>query len=127
MEFKPNLRFEFVEMLFALAIGQVGIEVGDLVIHKINFWDHPYIFTHLLLGTLIIALSWIGWKSSVARGNTENVISIYSVQFAILLVDLFLVICYFIIVKGAEIPFNSNNKAEINLSTYNLNTSSQSY
>jgi|GEM_PF-6974800 len=123
MERKPNLRFEFVEMLFALAIGQVGIEIGDLVVHSIKFNDYPNLYSHILLGTLIITLSWIGWQSSSARGNSEIVLSIFSFQFIILLLDISLVICYFIIVKTAEVPFNSNNSTEVNKKLNDISTS----
>jgi hypothetical protein len=102
MENKHNLRFEFVGMLFALAIGQVAIECGDIVMKDLIGWQYLYIYVHLLLATVIIATSWVGWQSSHSFGNTRLISSNFSSQFVILLVDIFLVICYFIIVRGAE-------------------------
>jgi hypothetical protein len=104
MEKKENLRFEFVEMLFALAIGQVAIELGDLIFNNFGFVSFPHVYSHLFLATFLISLSWVGWQKSQSHGNILLINSIYSVQFFILLIDLFLVMCYFIIVRGAEIP-----------------------
>lgn len=123
MESKPKLRFEFVEMLFALAIGQVGVEIGDLVI-KENFADafffYPSAYMHLILSTTIIVLSWVGWQQSKSSGNTQIIISTFNLQFLILLVDIFLVFCYFIIVRGAEIPNQIDGKLiATKPSTYN--------
>jgi hypothetical protein len=102
MENTHNLRFEFVGMLFALTIGQVAIECGDIAMKDLIGWQYLYIYAHLLLATVIIATSWVGWQTSHSFGNTRLIHSNFSSQFIILLVDIFLVICYFIIVRGAE-------------------------
>jgi len=89
-------------MLFALAFGQVAVECGDIVIKGKALWEYPHIYAQLLLGTVIIATSWVGWQTSHSFGNTRLIRSIFGQQFIILLIDIFLVICYFIIVRGAE-------------------------
>lgn len=96
-----NLRFVFVQLLFSLAAGQAAIKIGDLVIEGFSFADYHYIYFHLILSVIILSASWVGYQISTA---TENpLISIFSIQYVILLVDIFLVICYFIIVRGAEL------------------------
>ena len=99
---KENLRFEFVEMLFALAIGEVAVEISQAIYLKIGIRENPHIYSHLLLGALIIVLSWIGWQNSKSKGSSLEVESVFSFSFIILLLDILLVTCYFIIVKGAE-------------------------
>lgn len=104
MNEKPTLRFSFVGMLFALAISQVGIEASNFYTGDLRISEYPYFFTQLLLGTYIISSSWIGWQKSNSFGNTLIVNNVFSLSFLILLVDIFLVICYFIVVKGVEQP-----------------------
>lgn len=110
-EKKDKLRFEFIGMIFALAIAQIGFEIGDYfyLSKSINgFYDlsHLFVFSHLTLGTYIIASSWIGWQQSHSRGNQLVLTDSFSKAFFILLIDLLLVICYFIIIKGVEKPFS---------------------
>lgn len=67
------------------------------------FYTHHYVYLHLLLCLIILSTSWVGFQLSASGGNTVEVKAIFSIRFLILLLDLFLVICYFIIVRGAEI------------------------
>ena len=99
---KPLLRFEFVGMLFALAIGQVAIEFVDVYNSQLPFINWYYSFSHLVLATLIIAMSWIGWQSSKSLGYTVTITSIFSLPFLILLIDISLVIIYYLIANGNE-------------------------
>ncbi|PCH68004.1 MAG: hypothetical protein COC06_10225 [Bacteroidales bacterium] len=99
-----KLRFDFIGMMFALAIAQVGVELGEFYNQGLSIRDHLYVLTHLLLAIFIISSSWIGWQKSKSKGNKEAIIDSFSLSYIVLLVDLFLVICYFIIVKGVEKP-----------------------
>jgi hypothetical protein len=110
---KAKLRIEFIGMAFALAVGQVGLEIGDFYSHNLKIHRHMYVFTQLLLGTYIIASSWVGWQKSKSRGHLQEIDNTFSKSFIILLVDLFLVICYFIIVKSVEKPYESNYQATV--------------
>lgn len=105
---QPNLsaklRFDFVGMIFALAIGQVAREVCNFYMEGYSLFDYPYVGTHLFLATYIIASSWIGWKNSESDGNKEPVEDTFSLSFLVLLMDLFLVICYFIIASEVDKP-----------------------
>lgn len=102
---RPNpdkIRVEFIGMAFALAIGELGLEIGKLYLDGVSLREHWYLFTHILLAIYIIASSWVGWQLSESRGNEEVVKDPFSLSFLILLLDLLLVICYFIIVKSID-------------------------
>lgn len=116
-----ELRFVFVEMLFALAIAEVATRAANLVLSGVKITEVAYPYTHLLLATLIIASSWIGWKNSAATGNKSPVKEIFSPGFLVLLLDVALVIFYFILVRGVEEPSNSEIKASAeNETTWSL-------
>lgn len=104
-----KLRFEFIGMAFALAIAQVGIEIGDFYSHGKSLREFPYVLSHLSCGTYIIASSWVGWNKSKSKGNLEEINNTFGRPFILLLLDLFLVICYFIMVKGVEKPYGQNS------------------
>ncbi|MUP36811.1 hypothetical protein [Labilibaculum euxinus] len=106
-----KLRFDFIGMMFALAIAQVGVELGDFYVKSLSIRDHLYVLTHLLLAIFIISSSWIGWQKSKSKGNNEAITDSFSLSYIVLLVDLFLVIFYFIIVKGVEKPTNTTQIA----------------
>lgn len=96
-EIKPSkLRIEFIGMAFALAIGEIGVEIGKLYDKNIRIRDHPFIATHILLVVFITASSWIGWQLSTSRGNMSKLRDPFSLAFLVLLIDLLLVICYFV-------------------------------
>jgi hypothetical protein len=97
---KPDkLRTDFIGMAFALAIGEIGLEIGKLYTDNVSIRSHLYLATHILLAVYIIASSWIGWQLSESQGNKEELRDPFSLSFIILLLDLLLVICYFIIVQ----------------------------
>ena len=113
-----QLRFTFVAMLFALTIGEVAIRSAQLVNTGVLYY--PAYF-HLLLASIIIVTSWVGWAQSRAPGNIQAVRKIFSLEFVVLLIDVFLVICYFVIVKGAEIPASRTEmKASANNETLGM-------
>jgi hypothetical protein len=99
---EPKLRHEFVGMMFALAIGEVGVQTAALV--RTNNWVHFLpAYCHLFLATVVIAASWVGWTLSPAPGARQDVRSIFTRDFLVLLVDVFLVVVYFILVKTVDI------------------------
>jgi hypothetical protein len=104
------LRLDFIEMMFALAVGQVGLEIGDFFDASMSISTHPYVMTHLILAVYIIASSWVGWQRSKSRGSREPLLNPFDKSFYMLLIDLFLVICYFIIVKGVDKPRLANQE-----------------
>ncbi len=104
-----KLRFDFIGMAFALALGQVGIEIGEFYSAGLSLRKYPHVLFQLLLGTYIIASSWVGWNKSRSKGNLETIDNTFGKPFLLLLIDLFLVICYFIIIKGVEKPYLEDN------------------
>jgi hypothetical protein len=99
-----KLRFDFIGMAFAFAIAEIGLEIADFYRGGFSFFTYPNVLSHLLLSVYIIASSWIGWQMSQSKGSTESVKDPFTISFLILLVDLFLVICYFIIVRNVNKP-----------------------
>jgi len=104
MDVTPRgLRFVFVQMLFALTVGEIARQIASLV-DQIGIKEAASSYTHLLLALILVATSWVGWTRSVAPGNRLPVNLVFSLPFLILLVDVALVVFYFIIVKGVEVP-----------------------
>jgi hypothetical protein len=99
-----EIRFVFVEMLFALTIAEVATQVATLVEGGVGLREAASSYTHLLLATILVAASYIGWKNSVAKGNRSPVEEVFRLGFLVLLLDLALVVFYFILARGAEKP-----------------------
>lgn len=98
-----GLRFVFVQMLFALTVGEVARQVAVLV-DAVAIREAASSYAHLVFATVLVATSWVGWTRSVAPGNQLRVDSVFSLPFLVLLLDVALVIFYFVIVKGVEMP-----------------------
>jgi hypothetical protein len=101
-DFPRELRFVFVQMLFALTMGEIARQVAALV-SQAGIYEATVSYTHLILATFLVATSWVGWTRSEASKKLR-VEDVFSWPFIVLLLDVFLVICYFIIVKRAETP-----------------------
>lgn len=98
---QPRLRHEFVGMMFALAIGEVGLQTAALV-QVGHFFQFLPAYTHLVLATVVISTSWVGWSLSVAPGGRADVRRIFQWEFLVLLLDVILVIVYFILVRTID-------------------------
>jgi hypothetical protein len=99
---EPKLRHEFVGMMFAVAIGEVGVQTASLV--RAGNWVHFLpAYSHLFLTTIVIATSWVGWTLSPAPGARRDVRSMFNRDFLVLLVDVFLVVVYFILAKTVDL------------------------
>jgi len=98
------LRYAFVEMLFALAISQVAVHAADLTTVR---WDSvrdvAAAWIHLALSLLVIGASWIGWRQSQSPGIKAQIESIFSRRAVGLLLDVILVILYFVLVRSVEL------------------------
>ncbi len=98
---EPKFRHEFVGMMFAVTIGEVGLQTAALVqTHEISRYI-PAV-SHLLLATIMIATSWVGWTLSRAPGGQLDVRGIFEWEFLVLLADVGLVIVYFILVRTVD-------------------------
>lgn len=110
----------FVEMMFAVAVGDAAAQVAKVMdqvqqstdpLHSV--WDVRAAVAHLFLVIIVIATSWVGWShSSATREYMRGLTRIFSNHFPfviafpfwMLLIDVFLVVCYFVLSEGAEIP-----------------------
>jgi hypothetical protein len=111
----------FIEMMFAVAAGDTASQVAKVIQQITNSKGpiadalrvaSPSIF-HLVLVLLLIATSWVGWAhSSVTREYIAELKPIFAATFPwwitfafwMLLIDVFLVVCYFVLSEAAEIP-----------------------
>jgi hypothetical protein len=98
-----ELRLTFVEMLFALAVSQIAIAAADLVSIDDSFPRKLPAVTHLVVALAVISASWLGWKRSVSPGSREPMRHLFSLPFLAMIIDVCLVILYFIIVRTVEI------------------------
>jgi hypothetical protein len=102
------LREAFVGMLFALAIAQIGINAAAVIAASapavpLQPGSKVTASAHLFVALLLIACSWVGWRQSVSPGITEKISGVFRRSFVGLLLDVILVVLYFIIVQRAEI------------------------
>lgn len=97
------LRDTFVQMLFALTAAEIARQSADLVTEELTTWNDAPAYTHLIVAIALVATSWVGWKRSRAPGKRQDIEKVFSWQFVVLLIDVVLVVCYFIIAKGVEI------------------------
>jgi hypothetical protein len=97
------LREAFVEMLFALVVSQVAIYAADLTSVSSTWFDELPSIAHLGVGLLLISTSWVGWRQSVSPGMKERIRYVFSRPFVGLLLDVSLVVLYFIVVRTVEI------------------------
>jgi len=99
-----QIRFAFVEILFALTVAEIATQFGTLVAaHRELVGNPAAAYSHLVLAGLVVAASWVGWSESTAPGARAPVHSVFSLGFVVLLVDVALVIFYFILARGVEI------------------------
>lgn len=101
-EDRIELRLQFVELLFALAAAEVAIRFGELALADVSVIKAPAAYSHLTLALVLIATSWVGWSVSAAAGSRLPLNNVFTLAFIVLLLDVILVVFYFIIVRGVE-------------------------
>ncbi len=97
-----ELRLTFVGMLFALAIGKLAIDVGEYYLTRPPLLLNLHVLSHFVLSMYILTSSWIGGQMSKSSGSAKKIKSVFDLQYVILLIDVLLVIFYFIIILGVE-------------------------
>jgi hypothetical protein len=97
------LRLAFVEMLFALAASQVAIHFADLVAARGTLIAKVPAAAHLVVALVLIAASWVGWRQSKSRGMKVRVKHVVSYPFIGLLLDVLLVVLYYVVVRRVEV------------------------
>lgn len=118
-----ELRRTFIAMLFALVAATVAQQISELLFVVTGGWDSASsptkmfdnllaergalfaTLSHSLLALLLVSMSWVMWSKSQAGGLKKDISSIFSKEFVILLVEVFLVVLYFAIVKTVEQNF----------------------
>lgn len=110
-ESKKQLHLTFVEMLFALAIGQIAIDLSKLIDYQLissqTFWAVVPAYSHLLLAFAVISTSWVGWRNS--RFSGTHIKDVFTLDYIELAVDVILVFMYFVLARSVEIPDSSND------------------
>ena len=101
-----QLHLAFVEMLFALAIGQVAVDVSRLIDYQSMshqaFWTVIPGYSHLLLSFVVISTSWVGWRTSRFCGT--QIKDVFTLNYIEFLTDIVLVVMYFTLARAVEIP-----------------------
>jgi hypothetical protein len=120
--FPRERRFVFIQLLFSLTIAEVARQIAALYDTGRPVWEVFAAYLHLTLAAFVVAASWIGWSMSDASRRI-TVTRVSSREFVVLLLDLFLVVCYFMLVRGVEIPaagkaFQASAKNECRWITY---------
>jgi hypothetical protein len=100
-ETDPKLRHEFVGMMFAITVGEIGLQAAALVQAK-HYVHYLPAYTHLFLATFVVAASWVGWSRSVVPGARQDVEELFEWAFAVLLLDMSMVVTYFILVRTVD-------------------------
>src|SRR5262249_5704542 len=104
-DYPRERRFIFVQLLFSLTAAEIARQIADFVLRGRSVWDDLPAYAHLALATAIVATSWVGWSVSTASLNPGlSVVRVFGWPFVVLLIDVGLVILYFILVRGVEIP-----------------------
>ncbi len=117
-ESKKQLHLIFVEMLFALAIGQIAIEISKLIDYQLishqTFCAVIPAYSHLLLSFAVISTSWVGWHNSRFCGT--QITDVFTLNYIELFADITLVVMYFILARAVEIPNSANDSLSPNAS-----------
>jgi hypothetical protein len=100
-ETDPKLRHEFVGMMFAITVGEIGLQAAGLVQAK-HYVHYLPAYTHLFLATFVVAASWVGWSRSVIPGARQDVEELFEWAFVVLLLDMSMVVTYFILVRTVD-------------------------
>lgn len=137
-----ELRRTFIAMLFALVAATVAQQISELLFVITGGWDSASspskmfenlvaergallaTLSHSILALLLVSMSWVMWSKSQAGGLKKDISSIFSKEFLILLVEVFLVVLYFAIVKTMEQNFQEYTSKKT-IAAYVGNTSAR--
>jgi hypothetical protein len=97
----PELRREFVGIMFALAVGEVGLQTAALV-QAGNYIQYLPAYSHLFLALFVIAASWVGWSRTKVASARKDVHELFEWAFLVLLLDTAMVVTYFILVRTVD-------------------------
>lgn len=106
-----GLHFGFVELLFSLAVAEIAVRFATVIDEAKVLWLNWNCwagYAHLLLALFVITTSWIGWGKSFSSHRDSKLNSVFTLDFAELLIDVGLVITYFVLVHRAETVVNAS-------------------
>ncbi len=112
---KPEIKFGFIEMLFALVVGEIAVQSASLTVPTLlPLKSFPASYAHCVLSLLVVASTWVGWSRSQAPGHLKDTHTVLSPQFVVMVIDLLLVVVYFFIAKGVDVvPLKDGGLKEI--------------
>ena len=87
-------------MMFAITIGEIGLQTAALV-HSTHLVHYLPAFFHLVLATIVVAASWVGWSRSLGPSR-KDVNEVFEWPFVVLLLDMVMVVTYFILVRTVD-------------------------
>ena len=115
---KTQLHLIFVEMVFALAIGQIALDLSKLIDYQLipsqTFCALVPAYSHLLLAFVVISTSWVGWHNSRFCGT--QIKDVFTLDYIELALDIALVVMYLILARAVEIPDSPNDALSPNAS-----------
>jgi hypothetical protein len=119
-----DLRRTFIAMLFALVAATIAQQIAELLSVVSGGWDLASSptkmlenvlygngmllasFSHAFLALLLVSMSWVMWSKSQAAGHKTEIATVFSKEFVLLLIEVFLVVLYFAITKTMEQNFS---------------------
>ncbi len=102
-----KVHLTFVEFLFSLAAAEIAVSYATVFDTGADWWSWNFLAlnSHMLMSLVLIAASYLGWqKSEISHRDTSQISSLISWEFLELLLDVVLVVVYFILVHLSEIP-----------------------
>ena len=115
IDFSKDLRWLLVSALYALAIAEIAVQSANLVANKKrSLGDTSAVAAHLILVTFVVTTSFVGWTLAVARDvhPEHHLVNIFSAPYLLLLVDVWLLVAYFIMAKRAGAPKKEDSELD---------------
>jgi hypothetical protein len=100
---KPEIKFGFIEMLFALTVGEIATQAARLTVPGLAASRYVASYAHCVLALIVVAASWVGWSRSQAPGHVKDTHTVLSWSFVVMVIDLLLVCVYFFLAKGVDV------------------------
>lgn len=105
---ETKLRHMFISMLFALVVGQLTV-TGYAALEGFEFtleWFKIGIYplSHFFLALFVITTSWVDWSNTFEEPNFPRLTKIKSKGFALLIIDIIILILYFGLIKEIDSP-----------------------
>ncbi|MHC9510972.1 hypothetical protein [Kangiella sp. M94] len=103
---ETKLRHMFISMLFALVVGQLTVTVYtslqnfEFTLEWLN--SAKYTISHFVLALFVITTSWVDWSNTFEEPNFPRLTTIISKGFALLIIDIFILILYFGLIEKID-------------------------